>query len=60
MNAAPARVLIVDDDVKLALALESMLETTGTFEIRVEHCVADAVAAAELQKVMRWRRGQRG
>jgi CheY-like chemotaxis protein len=43
--AAP-RVLIVDDDVNQAQSLAKMIETAGTYETRMVHCAADAVAAA--------------
>jgi CheY-like chemotaxis protein len=42
----PTPVLIVDDDVELALSLASMIEAAGSFETRMVHCAAAAVAAA--------------
>jgi CheY-like chemotaxis protein len=41
-----ARILIVDDDVELAQSLATMIEAAGSFEARMVHCAADAVAAA--------------
>jgi CheY-like chemotaxis protein len=46
MTETPPRILIVDDDVGLAMSLAAMLEAAGAFEIRRVHCAADAVAAA--------------
>jgi len=43
---APPRVLIVDDDVKLAQSLATMIETAGAYEWRMVHSAAEAVAAA--------------
>jgi CheY-like chemotaxis protein len=46
MNGTASRILIVDDDVRLARSLASMLENTGLAEIRAVHCAADGLAAA--------------
>ena len=43
---APPRVLIVDDDVKLAQSLAKMIEAAGIYETRMVHSAAEAVAAA--------------
>ena len=44
--SAPPRILIVDDDVELAHSLERMLQSAGSYETRMVHSAADAVAAA--------------
>ena len=43
---APQRVLIVDDDVELAQSLARMIEAAGTYETRMVHSAADALAVA--------------
>lgn len=46
MSERTPRILIVDDDVQMARSLASMIEASGTYETRMVHRAADAVAAA--------------